>query len=181
LVKVVKLFSSINRYEVLVFVGGAMVHNIWKSRGIEIGKSLYDPTYELPSSFYNHPLLLTPVDVILDNGECVKYTNIPAENMVMDCGPETIDLVKNTLASSKTVILNGPLGLYEKGFITGSEGILHAVIDSGVTSYAGGGDTVSVANKLGLLNKFTFVSLGGGAMLDFLASGTLPGIDAVTC
>jgi phosphoglycerate kinase len=166
--------------DVRVFVGGAMVHNIWKSRGIEIGNSLYDPSYDLPSSLYNHPLLLTPIDVILDTGECVPYTNIPKESMVMDCGPETIDLVKNTLASSKTVILNGPLGLYEKGYISGSEGILRAVIDSHITSYAGGGDTVSVANKLGVLDKFTFTSLGGGAMLDFLASGTLPGIEAVT-
>ena len=166
--------------DVQVFVGGAMVHNIWKSRGIEIGTSLYDPTYALPESFYNHPMLLTPIDVILDDGTCVSYKNIPMDKMVVDCGNETIQMVKKVLSESKTVIINGPLGLYEKGFITGSEGMLRAVIDSHITSYAGGGDTVSVAHTLGLLDKFTFVSLGGGAMLDFLASGTLVGIDAVT-
>jgi 3-phosphoglycerate kinase len=89
-------------------------------------------------------------------------------------------MVSELIKTSKTVIANGPLGLYEKGWLHGSEQILTALADSGVTSYIGGGDTVSVAHSLHLLRKFTFVSLGGGAMLDFLAFGTLPGIDAVT-
>lgn len=163
-----------------VFVGGAMVHNIWKSRGLEIGTSLYDPSYALNESFYNHPLLLTPLDVILDNGDQVSHKNIPADRMVVDCGQNTVTMIQELLSTSKTVIVNGPLGLYEKGWMTGSEGVLKAVADSGVTSYVGGGDTVSVAHTLKLLDSFTFVSLGGGAMLDFLATGTLPGIDAVT-
>jgi phosphoglycerate kinase len=100
--------------------------------------------------------------------------------MVVDCGKETAVLVKDILSQSKTVIVNGPLGLYEKGWITGSGDILREVAESHITSYVGGGDTVSVANSLNLLGSFTFVSLGGGAMLDFLSSGTLPGIDAVT-
>jgi phosphoglycerate kinase len=70
--------------------------------------------------------------------------------------------------------------LYEKGWLHGSEQILTKLANSEVKSYIGGGDTVSVAHSLHLLHNFTFVSLGGGAMLDFLASGTLPGIDAVT-
>jgi phosphoglycerate kinase len=81
---------------------------------------------------------------------------------------------------SNTVIANGPLGLYEKGWLHGSEKILTNLAHSNVISYIGGGDTVSVVHSLNLLEKFTFVSLGGGAMLDFLSSGTLPGIDAVT-
>ncbi len=181
--KISTKLALIERYleeGVRVFVGGAMVHNIWKSRGIEIGHSLYDPSYELPETFYNHPLLLTPIDVVLDSGETVPYSSIPADKMVMDCGKETVALVRKTLSESKTVIANGPLGLYEKGFITGSEGVLHAVAEAGIPSYIGGGDTVSVAHTLKLLEKFTFVSLGGGAMLDFLGSGTLVGLDAVT-
>jgi phosphoglycerate kinase len=163
-----------------VFVGGAMVHNIWRSRGIEIGTSLQDPNYDLPMSVYNHPMLLTPVDVVLDDKSTVSYLAIPKDRAVYDCGPETVKLVEETLKTTKTAIINGPLGLYEKGFTEGSEGILKAVIASGVTSYAGGGDTVTVANALKIMDKFTFMSLGGGAMLDFLSSGTLPGIDAVT-
>lgn len=163
-----------------VFVGGAMVHNIWKERGLEIGKSLYDKEYELPESFYNHPLLLTPKDVILSTGETVPYNEIPKDGVVVDCGNDTIEFITKEIEASKTVIANGPLGLYEKGWLHGSEQILTRLANSKAVSYIGGGDTVSVAHTLKLLNKFNFVSLGGGAMLDFLANGTLPGIDAVT-
>jgi phosphoglycerate kinase len=165
---------------VRVFVGGAMVHNIWKERGIEIGQSLYDPEYHLPEGFVNHPLLITPIDVVLATGETVDVGAIPKDGVVVDCGKKTTDLVNEIIAMSNTVIANGPLGLYEKGWLHGSERILSFLANAKAASYIGGGDTVSVANSLNLLEKFTFVSLGGGAMLDFLVSGTLPGIDAVT-
>ena len=165
---------------VKVFVGGAMVHNIWKERGLEIGQSLYDPNYQLAPSFTNNPLLLTPIDVVLADGSTVKVNAIPKDGVVVDCGPETVIMVNKIIEVSNTVIANGPLGLYEKGWLHGSEKILTFLSSAPVSSYIGGGDTVSVAHSLGLLEKFTFVSLGGGAMLDFLSSGTLPGIDAVT-
>jgi phosphoglycerate kinase len=165
---------------VKVFVGGAMVHNIWKEKGIEIGKSLYDPEYHLPESFVKHPLLITPVDVVLENSQTVDVTAIPKDGVVVDCGPRTVDMLTQIIGVSNTVIANGPLGLYEKGWLHGSEKILTNLAHSNVISYIGGGDTVSVVHSLNLLEKFTFVSLGGGAMLDFLSSGTLPGIDAVT-
>ncbi len=165
---------------VKVFVGGAMVHNVWYDQGIPIGSSLYDPHYTLPESFIKHPLLVTPVDVVLANGTTVLVKSIPHDGVVVDCGPQTVELVNSLVAVSNTVIANGPLGLYEKGWLAGTEHILTNLADSKVTSYIGGGDTVTVAHKLGLLQKFSFVSLGGGAMLDFLSSGTLPGIDAVT-
>lgn len=167
---------------VKVFVGGAMVHNIWKERGIEIGQSLYDSEYHLPESFVNHPLLLTPVDVVLATGETVDVTAIPSDGVVVDCGIKTTDMIRSIIEVSNTVIANGPLGLYEKGWLHGTERVLTDLVHKKETlhTYIGGGDTVSVAHKLGLLDKFTFVSLGGGAMLDFLVSGTLPGIDAVT-
>ncbi len=165
---------------VKVFVGGAMVHNIWYEQGLTIGKSLYDPQYRLPSDFIKHPLLVTPVDVVLENGDTVDVQSIPKDGVVVDCGPKTVELVTKLITVSNTVIANGPLGLYEKGWLAGSEKILTNLAEANATSYIGGGDTVTVAHKLGLLQKFNFVSLGGGAMLDFLSSGTLPGIDAVT-
>jgi phosphoglycerate kinase len=165
---------------VKVFVGGAMVHNIWYEQGINIGKSLYDPEYRLTMDFVNHPLLLTPVDVILENGDRVLVKSIPKDGIVVDCGPDTVEMVNKLVSVSNTVIANGPLGLYEKGWLAGSEKILTNLAEAHATTYIGGGDTVTVAHKLGLLQKFNFVSLGGGAMLDFLSSGTLPGIDAVT-
>lgn len=165
---------------VRVFVGGAMVHDIWKARGIEIGESLCDGTTNLSETFLSHPLLVTPVDVVLATGETVPYSSIPRNGMVVDCGVETVALVSNLIKESKTVIANGPLGLYEKGWLKGSEQILTHLAHAETTSYIGGGDTVSVAHSLHLLRRFDFVSLGGGAMLEFLASGTLPGIHAVT-
>ena len=165
---------------VQVFVGGAMVHNIWSEQGIVIGQSLYDPQYRLQESFVRNPLLVTPIDVVLATGEVVPVRSIPKDGVVVDCGPQTVELVTKMISISNTVIANGPLGLYEKGWLAGSEHILTNLANSKVTSYIGGGDTVTVAHKLGLLQKFSFVSLGGGAMLDFLSSGTLPGIDAVT-
>lgn len=165
---------------VKVFVGGAMVHNIWKEQGIEIGQSLYDPQYRLPAGFINNQLLITPIDVVLADGTTVDVSMIPKDGVVVDCGKKTVAMLDQVISISNTVIANGPLGLYEKGWLHGSEQILTNLANGKVTSYIGGGDTVTVAHSLNLLEKFTFVSLGGGAMLDFLASGTLPGIKAIT-
>lgn len=181
--KIKTKLSLIERYldqGVKVFVGGAMVHDIWKARGIEIGESLCDGTVPLSESFLHHPELVTPVDVVLETGETVPYSLIPKTGKVVDCGTETVTELAKIIKESKTVIANGPLGLYEKGWLKGTERVLIHVGDSTATTYIGGGDTVAVAHSLHLLRKFDFVSLGGGAMLDFLASGTLPGIHAVT-
>lgn len=164
-----------------VFVGGAMVHNIFKERGQEIGESFYDKTYNPPESLYNHPLLITPEDVILIDNTEVSIDKIPKNGVVVDCGKKTLKNLDKIINESKTIIVNGPLGLYEKGFYYGTEHMLTSVANAiGAKTYIGGGDTVLVAEKAHILNKIGFVSLGGGAMLDFLANGTLPGIDAVT-
>jgi phosphoglycerate kinase len=163
-----------------VFVGGAMAHNIWKAKGISIGKSFYDEKYQVPDSLANHPLLLTPTDVVLDTREQVSFMRIPEDATVVDLGDESVKMLAKIMATSKTIIANGPLGLYEKGFLHGTEQVLVKMVDTPAATYIGGGDSVTVAHSLHLLDRFTFVSLGGGAMLEYLASGTLPGIDAVT-
>lgn len=164
-----------------VFLGGAMVHNILKEKGLSIGKSLYDPHYEAPESLYNHPLLMIPIDVILQDGKECAVDEIPSDGVVVDCGKETLKNLDVEIAKAKTIIVNGPLGLYEKGFLHGTEHMLTSVANAvGAKTYIGGGDTVEVAEKAHVLEKMSFVSLGGGAMLDYLANGTLPGIDAVT-
>ncbi|HCC05932.1 TPA: phosphoglycerate kinase [Candidatus Nomurabacteria bacterium] len=166
---------------VKVFVGGAMVHNIFKERGLEIGDSFYDPTYSAPASLYNHPLLITPTDVVLLDGKEVSVDKIPKGGVVVDCGKTTLKNLDEEIQKSKTIIVNGPLGLYEKGFYYGTEHMLTSVANViGAKTYIGGGDTVLVAEKAHVLKKMSFVSLGGGAMLDYLANGTLPGINAVT-
>lgn len=165
---------------VRVFVGGAMAHSIWKQQGIEIGDSFCDKNFKLSETLINHPLLLSPSDVVLSTGETVKKDMIPKDGIAVDCGNDTIVQLTELMNASKTIILNGPLGQYEKGWRHGSEQVLTNLAESAATTYIGGGDTVTVAHSLHLLRKFTFVSLGGGAMLEYLASGTLPGINAVT-
>lgn len=96
-----------------------------------------------------------------------------------DIGPNTIQSYKETLKNVRSVIWSGPLGYCEGGFSSGTKEVAQAIIDSGAYSIIGGGDTVATLNSLGYMNKFNFVSTGGGAMLQFLAEGTLPGIEAL--
>lgn len=165
---------------VSVFVGGAMVHSLWKEEGVSIGDSYNDATYTPPHGLLQNNLLHTPRDVKLSTGENVDHTAIPPHGVVIDLGTESIKDIQNLVTTSHTIIMNGPLGLYEKGWLFGTEQVLHAIANGKAISFIGGGDTLTVAKSLQVLEKFTFVSLGGGAMLDFLSSGTLPGIDAVT-
>ena len=87
--------------------------------------------------------------------------------------------MKNILTSAKTIVWNGPLGNYELGFPDKTEQLAELIANSGAESIVGGGDTLASIKKLGLEEKFTFVSTGGGAMLDFLVNETLPGIEAL--
>ena len=182
--KISTKLSLINRYldqGVNVFVGGAMVHNIFKARGIAIGQSLFDKDSSVPQDVANHPHLLTPLDVVLTTGETVSVDKVPEDGIIIDCGQKTLEMLEKPIAESETIIMNGPLGLYEKGWMHGTEYVLTKLGERPKdVTYIGGGDTVAAAAKVNCLEKIGFVSLGGGAMLDFLASGTLVGINAVT-
>lgn len=163
-----------------VYVGGAMVHNIIKAKGYEIGESLYDKNYIVSPYTLSNEKLLIPIDVILDNKRVVPVRAIPKDHKVLDCGPKTINSLKEVIAKCHTVIMNGPIGYYEGGFKDGTESILKAIEKSAaLTSIIGGGDTLAVYNSMENKPKISFISLGGGAMLDFLKDGTLPGIVAI--
>lgn len=165
---------------VFVFVGGAMVHNIFLAKGYKIGDSLFDKEYDVPDSVLNHPNLIMPTDVITDDGEIYELDNIPSDKKIVDCGKKTIENLQKRISSMNTVIMNGPVGLYEEGFKYGTEMLLTTISSQkNVFSVVGGGDTVTVLDSMPEKLDFNFISLGGGAMLDFLANGTLPGIEAV--
>ena len=97
----------------------------------------------------------------------------------MDVGPQTLEILKKVIKNSEFVLWNGPLGLYEDGFDEGTRELLEALAQSDAVSVVGGGDTVEIVNEMNMVKDFTFVSTGGGATLDFLATGTLPGIEAL--
>jgi phosphoglycerate kinase len=101
------------------------------------------------------------------------------DEAMLDHGPETVRQLTALAKEAKTVLWNGPLGEYEKGFVEATDEFAKALIQTGAHSIVGGGDTVAEIERIGLLNHFSFVSIGGGAMLAYLAQGTLPGIEVL--
>ena len=97
----------------------------------------------------------------------------------MDAGSNALADIRTLIEEAKFVLWNGPLGEYEAGFDGGTVAVAQALAESDAESIVGGGDSVAVISKLGLLERFSFVSTGGGAMLEFLANGSLPGIEAL--
>lgn len=175
-----------------VFVGGALANDFLKTSGQEVGASLVSNADEKAiKKLLANPKLVLPVDSIVIPATAVGTMNARAEarvaslgqvrpdEVILDHGPGTITLLSNLAHKAKTILWNGPLGNYENGFIETTDSFARAVASSGAHSVVGGGDTVASIEGLGLLPRFSFVSTGGGAMLDFLAEGTLPGIDAL--
>ncbi len=167
-----------------VFVGGALANNFFKSQGYEIGRSLCaDGDFGEKEMLQNSKLLL-PVDVTvqaLDGSVSFKKPDEVIEgDLIVDSGPETIAQLEISIRNARMVVWNGPLGNYEIGFADKTEMLAEAIAESGVRSVVGGGDTLASIQKLGIEEKFSFISTGGGAMLDFLVNETLPGIEALT-
>lgn len=166
----------------VVVVGGALQNNFFKALGYEIGTSLVDDKrYNLGGLLKTKKILLAE-DVVVTSDDGVRLTTpqevLPHEKIV-DIGPETIQNIIAYFAKAKTILWNGPLGLYEEGFDESTITLAKAVAKSQAFSVVGGGDTVVTLKELRLEKKIDFISTGGGAMLEFLQKGTLPGIDAL--
>ncbi len=166
-----------------VFLGGTIVNNFYKVMGNEIGKSVHDPD-ELAGldEYAKNPRLIIPTDVVAKNSAGAEVRAVGSVNpgdMIVDVGPETVKHLEGVVGDAKLIVWNGPLGFYEEGFTEGTKELLDLIAGSRATSIIGGGDTVALINDMGALERFSFVSTGGGAMLDFLANESLPGIDAL--
>jgi phosphoglycerate kinase len=164
-----------------VFVGGALAIDFYKAQGYEVGKSLVSDSPHLADLLNNSKLLL-PVDatVVGVHGTEVKdVRSLLPNDIIYDVGPASIETLKPLITKARTVLWNGPLGNFEKGFSAMTESLAQVIADAAGVSIVGGGDTIASIQKLGLNDKFEFLSTAGGAMLDFLAHGTLPGIDAL--
>lgn len=166
-----------------VFVGGALANDIYKEKGFEVGTSLVAQARINLKHIEMSPRLLIPSDVVVTSPSSKDVRNpdqVSPDEKIMDAGPRSIGEIADLLTDVKFVLWNGPLGDYEKGFSEGTEALAKAIVASNATSIIGGGDTIAVVAKMGLLEKFSFASTGGGAMVEFLAKGTLPGIDALS-
>jgi len=163
----------------LVFVGGALVNNLLKAKGYEVGKSLVDDVpYEFDKILKNKKLfLLTDVIVEYDGGFTnKKIEDVAKHDVIVDIGKDTTLLLSELVKKSKLIIWNGPLGKYESSKDNATTTVLESIAKAKNESILGGGDLVSfIKDEKG----FSFVSTGGGATIQFLAEGTLPGIKAL--
>lgn len=166
-----------------VFVGGAIANNFVKAKGNDIGKSLYDPEEmaELDGIIANERLII-PSDVVVKSGggnRIAAIDDVHTDEMIVDIGRSTIGDLEKIIGEAKLIVWNGPLGFYEEGYTDASRELLDRMLGSRAYSIIGGGDTVALVESMGNLEKFGFVSTGGGAMLDYLANETLPALDAL--
>ncbi|RJQ30801.1 phosphoglycerate kinase [Candidatus Parcubacteria bacterium] len=150
-----------------VFVGGALANSFLKAKGFDTGDSVVSEKISV-EKYLGNPKMFFPVDVKKKDGK------------IFDIGEETIAKLLPIIKEAKFILWNGPVGnIEERDFDKGTKVLAQAVLDSGAKAVVGGGDTVAVLNQMGILDKFSFVSTAGGAMLEFLATGTLPGIEAI--
>lgn len=165
-----------------VFVGGALAHNFFKIEGKDIGDSLVSEGEFDLTSLLGAGKIELPRDLVIKGGDGIGVDTIDhvgTGDMIVDAGPKTIDFLREKIANADTILWNGPLGNYELGFKEGTMALAKVIAESGKESILGGGDTLAAIQELDLYEKFTFVSTGGGAMLNFLSSGTLPGVKAL--
>jgi phosphoglycerate kinase len=179
-----------------MLIGGAMAYTFLKSQGKPVGKSLVeDDKLELAKNLLDEARsrkfrLLLPVDhVIAESPESTSTKTVdiaatPEGWMGLDVGPKTIDLFGSEISKARTIVWNGPLGMFERpAFAEGTLAIARAVAaatKSGATSIIGGGDSVSAVEHAGVADQISHISTGGGASLEFLAGEKLPGVEALT-
>ena len=179
-----------------LIIGGGMAFTFFKAQGKEIGKSLLEEeklemAKEILDKLNNSKVkFLLPVDVVVANefsnespSDTVSVDNIPTDKMGLDIGPETIKLFEAELLKSKTIVWNGPMGVFEMdNFAKGTFAVAKALAQAtknGAVTVIGGGDSAAAISKAGLENKVSHVSTGGGASLEFLEGKILPGVAAL--
>ncbi len=173
-----------------LLIGGAMMFTFLKSQGKGVGKSLCenDKLEFAREVLSGTSKILLPIDAIASSGmedeksaHIVSVDGIHEDEMGLDIGPETLARYSEVIRSSKTIVWNGPMGVFEKeAFAAGTLGVARAVADSGALSIIGGGDSAAAVAKAGVSDRISHISTGGGASLEFLAGRVLPGVAALT-
>ncbi|GBF35515.1 phosphoglycerate kinase [Desulfocucumis palustris] len=176
-----------------LIIGGGMANTFLRAKGYETGKSLLEPDKaELAGELMEKAAakgieMLLPVDLVVAlaadpdaEQKVVPADGIPGDWMALDIGPESIDLFGGAIRKAKTVVWNGPMGVFEMApFARGTFEVARALADSGAVTVVGGGDSVSAVKKAGLADKVSHISTGGGASLEFLEGKLLPGVAAL--
>ncbi|MBN1482322.1 phosphoglycerate kinase [candidate division KSB1 bacterium] len=193
--KIMVINNLLDKVDSLI-IGGAMAYTFLKARGVPVGTSRVEEDFVDKAKEYlakaqeKGVTLLLPVDHIVAaefpsgdaaEGEVTKSDSIPDGKMGLDIGPKTLDLYISHVKKAKTIIWNGPMGVFEvKGFDRGTYGLAEAIAQCDAVSVVGGGDSASAAKKSGYGDKFGHISTGGGASLELMEGKILPGVAALT-
>ena len=191
--KIEVLMNLLQKVDALI-IGGGMANTFLLGQGISMGSSLVEPEktelareimLEAKKKKVN---LLLPIDLVVADGmaetaiaKIVLPGEIEEKEMALDIGPKTIEIYAKVLREAKTVIWNGPMGVFEiPAFAKGTYGVAQAIADSHALSVIGGGDSVAAVEKAGLADKMSHISTGGGASLEYLEGKILPGINCLS-
>lgn len=190
----IDLISKLTEMADYLLIGGGLANTFLCAQGLEIGKSFceYEEVEKARRLLFlaaqKNTAIIFPSDAIIgemnnnvNGGEIKKIDEIPQGAMILDIGPETQAKYGSIIAKAKTIVWNGPVGYFENpAFRRGTDFIYYSIAqNSQAISIVGGGDTLSAISKKEYLDKITHISTGGGAMLEFIENGTLPGIEAL--
>jgi phosphoglycerate kinase len=176
-----------------ILIGGAMAYTFFRAQGYDVGKSLVEEDKQelaleiLGLAREQKSDFVLPVDHLLAAAvqpgaatEVVSSFPFPADRLAVDIGPETVRKYAEIIGRAKMIVWNGPVGVFEiDQFAQGTIQIARAVASSGAVTIVGGGDSIAAVEKAGVTSRITHISTGGGASLEYLANGTLPGIEAL--
>jgi 3-phosphoglycerate kinase len=176
-----------------IVVGGGMANTLLAAEGFEVGKSLRDKDLGPAKGIMQHAEsahanLHLPKDAVVatsiyatdEQTREVPVSHVGPDDMILDIGPDTAVDFRFVILKAKTVLWNGPMGVFEnEAFSAGTESVGKAIVDSGALSVVGGGDSAAAAHKFGLADRMTHISTGGGATLEYIEGKELPGIAAL--
>ncbi len=164
-----------------VFVGGALANNFFKAKGFEVGKSVVDQDTIIPKTILNNPKLILADTVVVRHGKkgTINIDGVKPHEAILDIGVDSIEKLTPKINKAKLILWNGPMGWYENEYKEATDMLVKLLMKTKAKVIIGGGDTAVFVEKKKLAHHFTFVSSGGGATLEFLYKGTLPGIKAL--
>ncbi len=171
-----------------LIVGGGIANTFLAAAGKPVGKSLYEPDLlDTAKALMAKVAIPLPVDVVVAKefsvdaqAETKSVDDVAADDMILDVGPQTAQMLAEKLQAAKTILWNGPLGVFEfEQFANGTKVMSEAIADSDAFSIAGGGDTLAAIDQFGITNKVSYISTGGGAFLEFVEGKVLPAVAAL--
>ncbi|MCB1118438.1 MAG: phosphoglycerate kinase [Chlamydiia bacterium] len=164
-----------------LFIGGGMAYTFFKAQGIPIGESIHEDAFlDEARQLMEDDKIVLPLDCVTTKGVVTFPEGISEGAEGMDIGPKTVEMLKRELPKAETLLWNGPLGVFEMpAYAKGTQAVAQLLAGLESCRIIGGGDSVAAIQQAGLQERFTHLSTGGGASLEFIEKGTLPGLDAL--